>query len=431
MTAFAADAAEDLGTRGTPAPGTASNVQLARRPILSVGDRPRVLGYQLLFRDDGLFSAFADIDEARATSEVVSASVLLLGIDRVVGEAKAFITFPRQLLLEGAPLFLPPDRAVIELGRDSWADSPTPEVLARVHELQQRGYAIALADVDDEPGHDALLGLADYLKVDVSGWTAPRQVAVLALLRRHPAAVIATGVDTDEVRETVTRAGVDYVQGYAFAEPSVVEGRDLSGFKLSYLRLLHEAYDDDVDFAVLAGIIKQDVALSYKLLRYVNSAYFGLRGRVESVQQALALLGLQQVRRWVSVATVSGLVDPRPEELAVLASTRARFCESLGAALRIGTTHECFAVGMFSLIHVLLGTTLEEALADLALADRVRAALLGEPGPLRDLLGVVVAYERGRWDAVTRLTGDHGWPEAQLIGHWIDALEWSRDFFGA
>src|SRR5690606_34714899 len=136
-------------------------------------------------------------------------------------------------------------------------------------------------------------------------------------------------------------------------------------------------------------------------------------------------------RRWVSVATVSGLVDPRPEELAVLASTRARFCESPGAALRIGTTHECFAVGMFSLIHVLLGKTLEDALADIALPDRVQAALLGQPGPLRDLLDVVVAYERGQWDAVTRITGGNGWPEAQLIGHYIDALEWSRDFFGA
>ncbi len=172
------------------------------------------------------------------------------------------------------------------------------------------------------------------------------------------------------------------------------------------------------------------MALSYKLLKYINSAHFGLRGRVESVQRALTMLGLLHLRSWVGVATVSGLVDTRPQELAALCATRARFCESLGRRLGLATPHECFSLGMFSLLDVLLGTTLEEALVQVPLSDQVRAALHGEPGDLADLLVIVVAYERGQWNTVARLSASHGWSETELIGSYIEAIEWSRDFFG-
>lgn len=411
--------------------GAIATVQVARQPILFASDS-RLLGYHLQFSDSGgLFDAFVEVDDGRATSEVLGHAVLTLGIDSVVGDHLAFVAFPLQHLLEHTPLVLPPAQSVIQVGRDSWGVSGS-ELAQRCREYRGRGYQIAVADViggDDVP--DDVLQHADFAVVDVAGADVELLSTIVARVARHGAQVVAAGVDTTAQRDTAIAAGATHLQGFHFSSPHVLVGRELPGFKLAYLQLLRATFREDVDFEELAEIIKQDVALSYKLLKYINSAHFGLRGRIDSVQRALTMLGLLHIRSWVGVATVSGLVDSRPPELAVLCATRARFCETLGRRLGVATAHEGFSLGMFSLLDVLLGTTLDKALADMPLSDAVRAALEGRPGPLCDLLVTVVAYERGHWDLVSRVSQRHGWPETELIGSYIDAVEWSRDFFGA
>ena len=411
--------------------GSLSTVKVARQPILSAGPGHPVVGYELLFSDSGsLFGAFADVDDFRATSEVLSHSVLTLGVDAVVGDAQAFVRFPRAQIVDGTPLMLPPTQSAIELGRDAWAGRDVTGIVERCRSYQERGYEIVLSDYFPTTSSAPLLEVADFVKIDLNGRT-PEQIAeAVAPLTAAGTRVVALGVDTEEHLADVLAAGVDLLQGYFFSSPTVVEGRELPGFKLAYLHLLRKAYAPDVDFADLAAAVKTDVALTYKLLRYVNSAYFGLRGRIESVERALVMLGLSHVQRWVSVATVSGLSDPRPQELAVLCATRARFCESLGEQLAVADDHDCFTLGMFSLLDVMLGKPMETALADIPVSDGVRGALLGKPGVLTDLLDITVAYERGRWEVVARLAEANGWDEADLIRVYIDAIEWSRDFFG-
>jgi EAL and modified HD-GYP domain-containing signal transduction protein len=410
--------------------GAIATVQVARQPILTAADS-RLLGYQLLFSDNGgLFDAFVEVDGQRATSEVLGHAVLTLGIDSVVGDHLAFVAFPRQHVLDHVPLVLPPGQSVIQLGRDCWAD-PTDELAQRCRDYTALGYRIALADVTGPEVPDAGLAHADFVVVDVAGQDEVTLSAIVRAAVRHDAQVIAAGVDDEAQRGLAIAGGAGLLQGFHFSAPHVVVGRELPGFKLAYLQLLRATFRDDVDFDELADIIKQDVALSYKLLKYINSAHFGLRGRIDSVQRAVTMLGLLHIRSWVGVATVTGLVGSRPQELAVLCATRARFCETLGRRLGIATPHEGFSLGMFSLLDVLLGTTLDRALADVPLSAQVREALEGQPGELSDLLVAVVAYERGHWDTVSRISQRHGWPETELIGSYIDAVEWSRDFFGA
>jgi c-di-GMP phosphodiesterase len=411
--------------------GALATVQVARQPILATDASQSLHGYELQFSDSGgLFDVFADVDDQRATSEVVGHTVLTLGVERVVGDALAFVRFPRGQVLDGTPLLLPPTQSVIQLGPDSWGAGDRRAVADACARYKALGFRIALADYAFDPTAAPVSDLADYVSVDVGRRSELTLTAALTVLRRTGVRVIATHVDDEPHRDLVARAGADYVQGFYFSAPAVVSGRELPGFKLAYLQLLRAAYAADVDFDELAEIVKRDVSLSYKLLKYVNSARFGLRGEVTSVRHALTMLGLSQVRSWAGLATVSGMVHPRTQELGVLAATRARFCESLGARLGVGTPHECFSLGMFSLLDVLLGRSMEAALADVRLSEEVVAALLGEQGLLGDLLQTVVAYERGAWDAVSRLCADRGWPEADLIGLYIDAIEWSRDFFG-
>lgn len=411
--------------------GALATVQVARKPILSADMDHSLVGYELIFSDTGgLFSAFADADEQKAASEVVSHSVLTLGVDAVVGDALAFMRFPKAQLVDATPMLLPPGQSVIEVGRDTWATGDQEAIAKVLTQYIDAGYRIALSDFFWTTNSEPLLALADYVTLDLALKDHAQITSLLEVVRQYRARTIATGVDTATERDRVVAAGVDYVQGFFFSAPNIVEGRELPGFKLAYLQLLRKAYEPQVDFAELAKIIKTDVGLSFKLLRYVNSAHFGLRGRIESLEKALVMLGTDNVRRWVSVATVSGLSAPGPVELAILCATRGRFCESLGVKLGMATPHECFSVGMFSLLDVMLGKSLDDALADVAMADEVMGALRGEDGALADLLRVVVAYERGRWDDVTRLAQQRGWPEPELIGHYIDAIEWARDFFG-
>ncbi len=419
------NATVELGT------GAIATVQVARQPILRTDASQALHGYELQFSDTGgLFDVFADVDDQRATNEVLGHTVLTLGIERVVGSSLAFVRFPRAQIMDQTPLILPPAQSVIQLGPDCWGAGDRVQLAAMVEQYRDQGYGIALADFRWEPAADPLVRLADYISLDVNGKSEIQLTAALTVMRRHGARIIAAHVDDEAQRDQVARAGADFVQGFYFSAPGVVTGRELPGFKLSYLQLMRAAYSEEVSFEELAEIIKRDVSLSYKLLKYVNSSQFGLRGEITSVLHALTMLGLKQVRSWVGVATVSGMVHPRTQELAVLCSTRARFCESLGLRLNIAGAHDCFSVGMFSLLDVMLGKPMEEVLADVPLPPGVPEALTGQAGPLTDLLGIIVAYERGAWNTVSELCRTRGWPETELIGLYIDAIEWSRDFFG-
>lgn len=173
------------------------------------------------------------------------------------------------------------------------------------------------------------------------------------------------------------------------------------------------------------------MSLTYKLLRYVNSASVGVRGEVESVRSALVLLGGEAVLRWVCMATVSGLMSDKAEELAVVCATRAHFCESLGPVVGLpGASQDLVATGMFSAIDALLDVPLEHVLADLPLAADVRAAILGADNALGRVLRVVTAYERGDWDGVAACAAGLSICEVDLIGRYLDAVEWSRAIFG-
>lgn len=420
-------------TAAETSPADASpTVRVSRQPILGIGETQDVHGYELQFSDGGgLFDAFADVDDERATTEVLGHTVLTLGLDRVVGDGFAFIRFPRQQVIEQAPLMLPPEKAVVQLGPDAWGEGDRQAVADACAQLKAAGYRICLTEFAWDPAVEPVLAHADYIAIDVRGRSEIQLVAAIRVVRQKGAAIVATHVDDEERRDLVVRAGAEYVQGFYFAAPGVVEGRELPGFKLTYLQLLRAAYTSDPDFEEIADIVKRDVSLSYKLLKYVNSAHFGLRGEITSVRHALTMLGQKQMRSWVGVATVSGMVHPRTQELAVLCATRARFCESLGERLGVASPHECFSVGMFSLLDVMLGKTVDEVLLEVPVSDAVAQSLRGEPGTMTDLLGVIVAYERGDWDTVSQLCAGSGWPEADLIGLYIDAIEWSRDFFGA
>ncbi len=394
----------------------------ARQPIF---DRHlRVFGYELLFRS-GPENFFAHHDGEEASSQVINTTLLGLGLDSLTAGKLAFVNITRGVLVDGLYTLLPRSRAVVELLETV---EPDDEVLEACRTLKRQGYRLALDDFTQRPGYGPLVELADILKIDFM--TADRR-ARAAVVTRHAGPkrqLVAEKVETlPDYREGL-ELGYAYFQGYFFCRPEMVSGRDVPAQKTNYLRFLQEVLRPELDFTRLEQEVKREVALSVRLLRYLNSAGFGWRHDVTSVEQALRLLGEHQTRKWASLVVVSELADDRPPELVVTSLVRARFCElAAGPAGLPGRELDLFLVGLLSTIDAILGRPREEVLAPLALADDVRGALLQQITPLGRVLEVVKAAEAADWNRLERLAAEAGLPEDCIPSLYASSVQWATE----
>lgn len=393
-------------------------VFVARQPIL---DRfRRTCAYELLYRG-GVEAALGDEEPDRATLKVIDASFFVLGIESLTGGRPAYVNFTRQTLINGYTAGLHRDRLVVELLEDVVPDA---EVIRAGRRLKAAGYRIALDDVItvDVPG--ALVELADIIKVDFrqTDRATRRQIARTFQARRLR--LLAEKVETEEEVEQALADGYHLFQGFFFARPTVVSGREVPALKQNVLRLLREVHRADPDHRRIEDIIRHDVALAFKLLARIGAAAWGLRRPVASVGQALLLLGDQSLRKWASIVAVATLGHDRPAELVVVSLVRAAFCEQLMSDLgRPDLAEEGFLMGLFSTLEALLGLPLSEALDRLPLANGVRTALLGGDNILRSALDLALAYERGAWHEVSRLAAALGATDDLLARRYQEAVE--------
>lgn len=222
-----------------------------------------------------------------------------------------------------------------------------------------------------------------------------------------PVKILAERVETMADFEGCKAIGVDLFQGYFFSKPNIVTGRDIPGLKLHYLGILQELQQEECDFAAIADLITADLSLSYKLLRYINSSYFGHSQKITSVRSALAMLGEINLRKWLSLMMMSYLAADKPSELISLCFVRAKFCELIGSRIdpqgtRMGKYH---MVGMFSLLDAILDQSMRTLVAGINFSDDIKEVLLRETnsGPLAATFAFAEAYERGDWPMVTAI----------------------------
>ena len=229
----------------------------------------------------------------------------------------------------------------------------------------------------------------------------------------------------DDFREAQD-AGYALFQGYFFAKPEVLNRADVPGRRTHHLRLLRELQKPKANVDEIEAIIKQDLALSYRLLRYINSSLFGLRAEIQSVRHALLLMGERDVRRWATLAALSSLANDKPPELIELGLTRARFCETLRPMLpqNAVAAEELFLLGLFSVLDACMDMSINDALKELAVPARVKGALSGVPGEMRDVLELVLAFERADW-AVIDAKGK-ALDRNALVGAHLASLDWAH-----
>jgi len=395
---------------------------VARQPIFDV--RTKVVAYELLYRS-GAVPSFDGSEENTATAKVISASFYSPAGREIMGHKPVFINFPRALLVGGGGTILPPGEVVIEILETVTGD---PEVVAACQALRARNYRIALDDFVPGDWTDPLPGLVDYLKVDFRATTPAQQFDVV---RRYggTACLLAEKVETQEEFERARAMGYSLFQGYFFARPVIVSTRDVPAFKLNRLRILQQLQLPGMDFSAMSHLIRQEPGLSYKLLRFVNSALFAISEPIQSIHQAMLYIGEIGMRRWLPVIILTGLNDGKPDELAVNALQRARLCELLAEEAGFGSrSGDLFLLGLFSRLDTMYGRPLEEVLGRLSLRSDIVDTLLGRclPGNhLAPLWNTVVAYEQGEWDRMAASAGEAGLRGDFVAALYAEAVRWA------
>ena len=393
-----------------------SEVFVGRQPIY--GRRLELFAYELLYR--GADIDFADFSEGdRATSQVLLNTFTEFGLDRVVGGHVAFVNLTRGFVTGEYPLPVPRDRVVLEILEDI---EPDPEVMEGIQELRKQGFTIALDDFVFEERMRPLLELADIVKVEVLGVSDDEIRRRAEALKPYKCRLLAEKIESREQFEVCLAAGFDLFQGYFLARPNVVQGTSIGASRLNLLRLLAKLQDPTCEFEDVEEIVGQDVSLTYRLLRHINAAAYGMPREIESIRETVVYLGLATVKNLACLFLLS-TIDDKPHELLVTSMLRARFASNLATAVGRSDVQSFFAVGLFSVLDALLDLPMDRVLAQLPLADDLRRALLEGIGPLGTAIRCVVAYERGEWDQVRfgQLT------RSDIRAAFLDAVAWVEE----
>jgi EAL and modified HD-GYP domain-containing signal transduction protein len=391
-------------------------VFVARQPIFT--RTLKVAGYELLFRA-------TDTHEARVSDpEGATAAVLLntfteIGLERLVGSNRAWVNVSREFVVTGLAGTLPPAVVGLEILEDELLDD---RMVGALIDLKRQGYQLALDDFEfsrSRPRPEPLLSLVDVVKLDVVALGRDGLAREVARLKPYDVTILAEKVETHEEYAFCLALGCDLFQGFFFCQPELLRDRGIVANRASLLKVVAALQDPSVQLTELEHLIGRDVALSFRLLRYINSAFFGLRFEISSIGQALALLGVENLRRWATL-TVLASIDGKPPELTVTALVRARFCELAGEQLPALSAGELFTLGLFSVIDALIDAPMAQVVSMIPFPNEMREALINRRGEMGALLECVTAVEAGDFDRAQSLVCD----AADL---YLEALIWANE----
>lgn len=400
-----------------------AEVLVARQPIFDRADK--LVGYELLYRAAAADTSARGADHVTMSSTTLINGVLSIGFDRLLGRARAWVNLPAELLLGEHWRVLDRSRCMIEILENVPANEQT---IAACKKLRDAGYDVALDDFVAGPEYEPIVQLAQVIKLDVLGQTPETLAPMVQRLRTHRSLkLLAERIETRAELDAWRAAGFDYFQGYVFARPEIVAGRDLPPRLAGIVTLMNRLSRADASDREIEEAFQTDPALALRLLRIANSAALGVGG-VSSIRQAIRLVGREMLHRWLALLLSSSAprsTDVDAERL-LLAVERARMCELLATAEgRTRDASSLFLTGLLSALDALLGVPMDMLVARVHVATEVETALLRREGPLADVLVLAEACQRGDWETAQQLSARRGVTAAlpRITG---EATQWAR-----
>ncbi|MFG0319188.1 MAG: EAL and HDOD domain-containing protein [Planctomycetota bacterium JB042] len=397
-----------------------SDILVGRQPICD--RRLGIHAFELLYRSDAVPPGSPGFDGNVATATVAINSIMQIGLDQIVGEKRAFVNMTREFLLRGHYRVLPPEQVVLEVLEDV---EPEEDLLQAVRDAKELGYRIALDDFVHDERLEPLIDLAELIKVEVPALDDDGLRRHADDLKRRGKTILAEKLETHEEFEFCRDAGYDLFQGFFYCKPNVVQQKAVTSNRLALLQLVSKVQDVEFDVDEIEQIVAQDVSLTFMLLKTVNSVTFALRNPVESIHQALVMLGQSNLRRCVTLLMMMGF-EEKPQALLMTALVRARVCEKLGD--RPGTERDgrYFSVGLLSVLDALTDQPMEQILGTMPLADTIKRAILAYEGPWGRTLQVAVACEQADDETARSL----GFSADRVQEVYFDAMHWAGEVYG-
>jgi len=378
-----------------------------------------VFGYELLFRSPGAPTSIETEKEAtQATAQVLANSTLAFDLNELVCNRNAVFNVTREFLERIENLPLPADKIILDLPDVITVDD---SLIQKLKALKSIGFRYSVGGCSNLKNLQPVLQLADIFRIDVHQIKGGQLDNLIKLLRHFkPLSLLALKIETLEEYRLYCDKGFDYLQGYFLSSPREYVSRDLPANKVAILTLLATVHNINTEVDDIEKIITQDVALSYKLLKLINSPYFSVGRTVNSVRQAIVILGRNEIRRWISLLALSNMSD-EPVAMIEIALLRARLCEML--AVRANLPNDSyFTVGMFSALDMLMKSPIVHILAKLPLSDEVKAAILQHEGMHGEALSCALAVEKAEWNnfKFQRLN------RKAIVGAFQDAVQWTN-----
>ena len=391
----------------------------ARQPIMNA-DR-RAVGYELLFRN-GSQNVFPDIDADYATKLLLS-SCFMGEEGNFLGNKIGAVNFAYKSLVNRIPILFPKQSLMVEIQESC---PPTPALLKAVKELSEKGYKIALDNFVPKAEWKSFLPYINIIRFDIQATPVCKVKPFMQRLSKTKIRFLAEKIETYEEFEQAKHAGFHFFQGYFFRKPEMMEHKLIQPSFLTMVDLCKVIAKKDIDYEEIEKIITTDVTLSYKLLKYVNSSYL-ISSEIKSFHQAVAYLGEENLRRFISLIAISTIKENKPDSLYSLSLQRAKFCELLSSYLnRNVQSEQFFLTGLFSLLDALLDQPLEDIIEPLPLNNKTKNALLHGEGLQGKVLKLVINYEQTDWNKVDALADKLGILPTVITDCYEDAIIWTE-----
>jgi len=399
------------------------NFYAARQPILDKSKK--LFAYELLFRDS-IDNVFPDIDGDEATSKMIEASQFNMGISEFTGNKAAFINFTLETLTKGYPEMLTPDEVVVEILETV---KPGKKLLGLCKDLHKKGYTLALDDYEHQSVWAHFYPFIKIIKIDIQQSSRDDINEILTAIKDHPhIKLLAEKVETYEEYDEMLQLGFDYFQGYFFAKPEMIKTKSLSPSQIAMAELLYETSKTELDLNSITSVFERDVSLSYKLLRYANSAIFKRRNEISTIKQALVILGSGELKRFIGLMFAVTANPDKPSELINLAMTRAKFCELVAQDIQSQLDISiAFLTGLLSMIDAILDEDMASVLEKLPLSQEIKEPLLTKKGVMAALIKLIEFIEQAQWDKTTLVMEKLKLDKDKVVAHYNLAVAWADE----
>jgi len=366
---------------------------VGRQPIVDRDEN--IYGYELLFRG-GLNSSVAEFDsDSQATATVICNSMMEMDFKELVGKSKAFINFPEEFFYEMRDPCFHPRQVVIEVLETV---EPNQQVIESLQYLKDQGYILALDDFIFSKKYVPFIKMADIVKFDVLVIKPEKIKPLFTKIKSiKDVTILAERVENKEMYDLCKEAGADLFQGYYFAKPEVVTGKKLSVAKIHLLELLKKVVDESLHLDDLESIIEKDVGLSIKILKLAKQYKSISMPNFSSLKEVMMLFGLKRVQSWATMISMTSLDDVFPEVFN-LARLRAIFMRNIAQKENLPAVDSFYLAGLFSMIDVILGQNLDQALDNIPLNEHIKNGVLNGEGEIGRLLKIAKSFELNNAD---------------------------------